>query len=950
MELEIFNNIRLEYSVGANVIIFSVIDTSADKTVLTNSNVSSIRIEYSYNGNDYFVEEDLHFHMNSMLIFLTELPENTDIIITPFIIKNKKNGRLKYKIRLAETFTETTLPYGNIEYQVLSSGNPIDTTIREKISEVVGYINAMGSYVNVNFDEEAQYAKVIPVQYDPNVQTASALYYRYKNNDPAYGLILTSGGVYVDNDTFYHELRHRYGINGRISTLTRDRLENRSDLYSYIEDKFEVIHKAEKFESGREDAKIWIFDGHSNISEGKYTNEGKYNYLAANLLKALIWYTSHSPEEEDTSKIRIILQLNLEIIYGDVQEEIEDINKSEDSFDDTIITEKLINVGKYKYLCRYYHNPVDNVVNNFIILRNFEITNDIIYDKDIFFIDRNIYEEIKHTKDNSEICFPIYKNNKLFFTDSQELFNTYKFDNLEDMSYNIFQDDSEGNPINADIKCDKIRIYNPVISKDLDFIIYIDNYINNIHFHYFCTLNSNYIKRCEEEIKIGNDKYIEYIEFKIPNIEKIFDSKYYINDEYNNIIESTAKNINEYFDNDRDKTEDIKTNKINLNHFIKPYLIKDNNKIFIDNDDFNYNMNYMNKNILKITLYPYSSVINHFYINSDINPVTAFINHDNYFRLHSELGFDNNIISILNTFEFPGKIENKDNHYEVDILGDYEEEEYSDLYGNQITEYYNSYYLNDNIQYLIDKEDNNEELDVENIRTTGYLIQIADDIYFKNIIFESVINTDNNENNFIYDFSFSLNNIIQSWSQLNEILIIRTKFIDKRLNIVITGNNIVLNKEWFKYLINDTDINHVLFNNQNNLIKKDFMDINNGYNFIDKINCIVNESPKEQLNVQVQSQNTQIIYKPIFYKVQDLQNIRIKENVIQNIGINLSEYMTKIKLFILNINGLNIKESSRNDIYVIFKINASNIEEYSGTYNILDENFEYISSGNYTLY
>ena len=85
-------------------------------------------------------------------------------------------------------------------------------------------------------------------------------------------------------------------------------------------------------------------------------------------------------------------------------------------------------------------------------------------------------------------------------------------------------------------------------------------------------------------------------------------------------------------------------------------------------------------------------------------------------------------------------------------------------------------------------------------------------------------------------------------------------------------------------------------------------------------------------------------------KVQDLQNIQIRLGVIQNIGINLSEYMTKVKLFILNIEGNNIKESSRNDIYVIFNINATILNDFTGIYNILDENFEYISSGNYTIY
>ena len=121
---------------------------------------------------------------------------------------------------------------------------------------------------------------------------------------------------------------------------------------------------------------------------------------------------------------------------------------------------------------------------------------------------------------------------------------------------------------------------------------------------------------------------------------------------------------------------------------------------------------------------------------------------------------------------------------------------------------------------------------------------------------------------------------------------------------------------------------------------------------IDKINCvIVDDTNNSQIDTTISSStNKQIIYKPIFYRVQDLQNVKIRQGVTQNIAINLGEYMSKVNLFILNIDGTSIKESSRNDIYVIFNINASLINNESGLYNILDENFEYISSGNYILY
>ena len=244
-------------------------------------------------------------------------------------------------------------------------------------------------------------------------------------------------------------------------------------------------------------------------------------------------------------------------------------------------------------------------------------------------------------------------------------------------------------------------------------------------------------------------------------------------------------------------------------------------------------------------------------------------------------------------------------------------------------------------------------MNVEAIRSTGFLIQIANDINFTEVVLESVINTDNADNdNFIYDFSFSLNDMINNWSQLNDILIMRAKFIDKRLNNVITGNNVVITKEWFKYFINDTNDGQIIYTNQNNLITSNFMDVNKGFNLINNINCVIQdkESKTTQSIISETNTNTKIVYKPIFYKVQDLQNIRLHQGVTQNIGINLGTFLTKVETFILNINGKNYKESARNDVFVIFSINSNNIEENSGYYNILDQNFEYISSGIYTLY
>ena len=1066
MTLNDFNNIRVEYSVGARVIMFSLVDTSANKSIIVPKNISKIIIEYEQNGALYSYESLLSFHCNSCLIILSNLQEDSDISFRVYVVYQKNDIEF-YRVSLTNVINEHTLPLGNITYNILERNTLNENIINQlesTMNNVIDYINNLGTYVDENFDEYAQYAKNIPIKYNSSIATADAIYYKYC--DEEFGRVRTSGGSYFRNDVMFHELRHRYGISSLGTTFTRDDTnDNYSSLFNFIEDKFTVLHNALRFESGRNDAKVWIFEAHSNILEGSYTNDGDYNYLAANYIKALVWYASHRTTDPDESKIRIIAPLNIELISGTLnigdisyniilntydkgnarlsQEEAkvntqitiseiipiegyefgslivkENVNENiiqttnngltgidqefyfimpdnhvnvniyfskipqnspeiynnRSNYKKTEIKKsdkkKTINIGNYQYLFEYLKNGEDfndiGCSNSFVILRNFEIVNNIIYDKDIFFIEKNIYDKIISNNSFNNICYPLYKNNNLFFTDNYELFTDYNIE-FKDIAYPIYQKNSRNEENLANILCDKIRIYNPTIQKNLDYIIYTDNYINNVHFHYFCGINNTFNKKYCGEIQMNNNRYIEYIEVNIPNISKLFDknNKYYIHEDFNKIYEYNMENLNDiellnYFNTNKSRKLN---NNLYLYNIIQPFIIeKEKNenektvyiKTFINDEYFKFNNHYINTSI-NIILYPYKNIDNNIYIlNDELDSASSFISYTEYFNLSSRLGFDHGIISLINEFKFPGK--SKRSYEDLTHLTKEEiiEQKISEIYviDHQVTEYYNMYFLNENINDIEENyEDYFDDINTESIRSTGYIIQISDDIKFKDIIWESVINTDNDKDNFIYDFSFSLNNMIDSWDQLNEILIIRALFIDKRLNKKIVGNNVVLTKEWFKYLINKTTVNNILFN-YNNLIENNFMNVNTGFNFIDNITCVIKEENNSNTNISINNDinNTKIIYKPIFYKVQDLQNIRLRNGITQKIGVNLGDYLNKVNLFILNIDNLTIKESSRNDVYVIFEINANNIESNSGYYNILDENFEYISSGNYIKY
>ena len=58
--------------------------------------------------------------------------------------------------------------------------------------------------------------------------------------------------------------------------------------------------------------------------------------------------------------------------------------------------------------------------------------------------------------------------------------------------------------------------------------------------------------------------------------------------------------------------------------------------------------------------------------------------------------------------------------------------------------------------------------------------------------------------------------------------------------------------------------------------------------------------------------------------------------------------MTKVDTFKMVINGVQFVETGRNDVYVIFNVDASALDFANGTYHILDQDDEYISSGNWT--
>ena len=286
----------------------------------------------------------------------------------------------------------------------------------------------------------------------------------------------------------------------------------------------------------------------------------------------------------------------------------------------------------------------------------------------------------------------------------------------------------------------------------------------------------------------------------------------------------------------------------------------------------------------------------------------------------------------------------------------------------------------------------------------GFKVEIASDKKFKHIILSeniSLLNLNNSNieefmdnviNNIdfnIFDnvfnndvFSINLNGIFTDWKQMPEMVVARVTFIDRFIGNEIKGNEVFISKEKFKYITNVekfSRLNNLV--NLNQLVKpknmrelnlnsgEEFQQIianlpdntknkleewynnyaNNQYSFINKINCIVEDNKQDNITFNTSTnKNTQIVYKPIFFKTNKLNNVNIKYMQNQNIGIDLHEYISKVDLFIITLDGNTYYEIGRNANYVLFNISASNIVNDSGNFEVYNNDHEYITYGTWS--
>ncbi len=609
-------------------------------------------------------------------------------------------------------------------------------------------------------------------------------------------------------------------------------------------------------------------------------------------------------------------------------------------------------ISNYKYIVDVYKADTADLNENryaeFVMLRNYEFSNEIINDKDIYVIEKSLLEEYinNYGSDSNIISFPITnKEFTAFSTNYKDFNNNYSeltfLENSFDQ-YSLYKKDENGDFNIEKFPCDKVRIYHPHHKTSLNAIVYFDNYINNVHFHWFCRTiesmsGSNY---AETSLTVNNMHYSEYIEFWMPCPEKLISKDVFykenlniVNVQYSNEeVKSNSEQLIYQVEENKDDNEKEIVTYISTYIFTLPYIVQDDVKVFLPEYKQSVINNYISYPI-NITVFPYSEInIDNIYISdSDLIQNSDTFYSEVKFSLCSRMGFDDNHnISVINTFNYPNK------------------EKFSSF-----KEAYKYYYDVDLLDYegivYVDEDDYNEEHAVDQ-KQCGFEIAIFKDYRKKYRIYKSYFEIDHPDQE-LDDFAFQMSNVFQNWDQLPDCLVCQTKFIDKYLGNIIISNQFVITKEWFKYMINDYGKPRVEFTGeQQKLNKISEMDLSK-FNFIDKVNCVIKRESSENGFIDYNAKSTpRVIYKPIFFKTSELQNLQLKYGFVQNVGINLSEYMTKVECFNLVIGDkINLEEYARNDVYVIFKIDSNHITNLTGQYHITNQDGEYISSGKYTV-
>ena len=599
-----------------------------------------------------------------------------------------------------------------------------------------------------------------------------------------------------------------------------------------------------------------------------------------------------------------------------------------------------------KYLVEMIDSDIIST-KQYVAFRNNDVINDMTVDTDIYLapMDRDIPEIWPSTNTTG---IPLMSTNSDAFSESikneydnptpkriiPEYYSTWRWRRY---SFSILLDEDL---YIKNVKTIKLRIWHPTTDLNRDMILYVDSWVNSLHIHWYCDIIQREDKHTGKERRLNQDIYNEYFEVEIPDFRDVLYGSTYIEEpslilknEYseNKIKYAKDEQYSRAIHKDTDykvyeeieEPEDgcIQMTDMNLLLHYWKYHKKDDGtemKEYVENP---YSIPEMIS--LNVTLYPWKSISDNgiFTINKYAKPASCYFVDDFKMSIKASFEFINGTISVVGRFCYPESFSSIESAWQR-------------IYSTDFSKYKS---LSEKAK---DYEDLKEILG-DNLEMVKYTCIVSSDYLSKNIIHEEISYSDR-----VDDFLFPMKDLFSKWSQVPDNVYVRLIMEDRAIGKNCSSPTVLFTKDKLKYTINEQQYTRLSIKKK----ETDIDDMNKeNFNFISNMNCRIVKSNDDKQQIQKNSVQPRIIYKPIFFKVQDLQNIVLRSNMSQNIGISLSSYVNKVDEFILSIGENKWHESSRTSSFVIFNVNSKLIKEATGKYDILTSDNEYLSTGNYTI-
>lgn len=597
-----------------------------------------------------------------------------------------------------------------------------------------------------------------------------------------------------------------------------------------------------------------------------------------------------------------------------------------------------------KYLVEMIDSDIIST-KQYVAFRNNDVINDMTVDTDIYLapMDRNIPNVWPSTNTTG---IPLMSKNSDAFSESikyeyyapnqersipehDSTWSGYSFSRLLDEDLYI-----------KNVKTIKLRIWHPTTDLNRDMILYVDSWVNSLHIHWYCDIIQHEDKHTGKERRLNQDIYNEYFEVEIPDFRDVLYGSTYIEEPSLILRNEYSKNKIKYAEEpisgraihkdtdykvyeELEEPEDgcIQLADMNLLLHYWKYHKKDDGtemKEYVENP---YSIPEMIS--LNVTLYPWKSISDNgiFTINKYAKPASCYFVDDFKMSIKASFEFINGTISVVGRFCYPESFSSIESAWQR-------------IYSTDFSKYKS---LSEKAK---DYEDLKEILG-DRLEMVKYTCIVSSDYLSKNIIHEEISYSDR-----VDDFLFPMKDLFSKWSQVPDNVYVRLIMEDRAIGKNCSSPTVLFTKDKLKYTINEQQYTRLSIKKK----ETDIDDMNKeNFNFISNMNCRIVKSNDNKQQIQKNSVQPRIIYKPIFFKVQDLQNIVLRSNMSQNIGISLSSYVNKVDEFILSIGENKWHESSRTSSFVIFNVNSKLIKEATGKYDILTSDNEYLSTGNYTI-